>query len=289
MAKIAFLGLGQMGTPMATRLLHAGHEVTVWNRTPDRAKALAEAGAIVAGSPAEACAGAAFAITMLATPEALTDVVLGEHGLIKALGPSQVYIDMSTVGPHTVRSIAERLPARVAVVDAPVRGSVGQAAEGRLEIFVGASDKDFERVRPILESLGSVGHVGGPGAGAAMKLIANLALGVSIAAVGEALALGEALGLGRTPLLNMLEGSPLGPVVRGKRANIESGHYPSNFKLRHAAKDLRLAIEAAASVDRDLKVSAVAKAWLDTAAERGAADLDFSAVVATIVGEEPRA
>jgi 3-hydroxyisobutyrate dehydrogenase-like beta-hydroxyacid dehydrogenase len=289
MAKIAFLGLGQMGTPMATRLLQAGHEVTVWNRTPDRAKALAEAGAIVAGSPAEACAGAAFAITMLATPEALTDVVLGEHGLIKALGPSQVYIDMSTVGPHTVRSIAARLPAGVAVVDAPVRGSVGQAAEGRLEIFVGASDKDFERVRPILESLGSVGHVGGPGAGAAMKLIANLALGVSIAAVGEALALGEALGLGRAPLLNMLEGSPLGPVVRGKRANIESGHYPANFKLRHAAKDLRLAIEAAASVDRDLKVSAVAKAWLDTAAEHGAADLDFSAVVATIVGEEPRA
>ncbi len=289
MAKIAFLGLGQMGTPMATRLLQAGHEVTVWNRTPDRAKALAEAGAIVAGSPAEACAGAAFAITMLATPEALTEVVLGEHGLMKGFGPSQVYIDMSTVGPHTVRSIAARFPEGVAVVDAPVRGSVGQAAEGRLEIFVGASDKDFERVRLILESLGSVGHVGGPGAGAAMKLIANLALGVSIAAVGEALALGEALGLGRAPLLNMLEGSPLGPVVRGKRANIESGHYPPNFKLRHAAKDLRLAIEAAASVERDLKVSAVAKAWLDTAAERGAADLDFSAVVATIVGEEPRA
>src|SRR6188474_3449797 len=98
MAKIAFLGLGQMGTPMAARLLQAGHDVTVWNRTPDRAKALADAGAIVARSPAEACAEAAFAITMLATPEALTEVVLGEHGLIKGLGPSQVYIDMSTVG-----------------------------------------------------------------------------------------------------------------------------------------------------------------------------------------------
>jgi 3-hydroxyisobutyrate dehydrogenase-like beta-hydroxyacid dehydrogenase len=96
-----------------------------------------------------------------------------------------VYIDMSTVGPHTIRSIAARFPKRVAVVDAPVRGSISQAAEGRLEIFVGAADEDFTRVRPILESLGSVGHVGGPGAGAAMKLIANLALGVSIAAVGE--------------------------------------------------------------------------------------------------------
>ena len=289
MAKVAFLGLGQMGTPMATRLVRAGHELTVWNRTPDRAKPLAAAGAIVAGSPAEAGAGAAFAITMLATPEALTEVVLGEHGLMKGFGPSQVYIDMSTVGPHTVRSIAARLPAGVAVVDAPVRGSVGQAAEGRLEIFVGASDKDFERVRPILESLGSVGHVGGPGAGAAMKLIANLALGASVAALGEALALGEAVGLGRAQLLDMLEGSQLGPVVRGKRANIESRHYPPNFKLRHAAKDLRLVIEAAAVVGRDLRLSAAAKAWLDAAVEGGAGDLDYSAVVATIVGEEPKA
>src|SRR6266566_6530565 len=287
MAKIAFLGLGQMGTPMAMRLLQAGHELTVWNRTPDRAKPLAAAGATVARSPAEAGAGAAFAITMLATPEALKEVVLGEHGLVKALGPGQVYIDMSTVGPHTVRSIAARFPQGVVIVDAPVRGSVSQAAEGRLEIFVGASDKDFERVRPILESLGSVGHVGGPGAGAAMKLVANLALGASIAAVGEALALGGALGLGRAPLLNMLEGSQLSPVVRAKRSNIESGHYPPNFKLRHAAKDLRLVIEAASAVDRNLKVSAAARACLDAAIERGAADLDYSAVVATIMGEEP--
>ena len=288
MAKVAFLGLGQMGTPMATRLLQADHELTVWNRTPDRAKPLAAGGATVAGSPAEAGAGAAFAITMLATPQALMEVVLGEQGLAKGLGPGQVYIDMSTVGPHTVRSIAAQLPEGVAAVDAPVRGSVGQAAEGRLEIFAGASDKDFERVRPILESLGSLGHVGRLGAGAAMKLIANLALGASIAAVGEALALGEALGLGRAPLLDMLEGSQLSPVVRAKRANIESGHYPPNFKLRHAAKDLRLVIEAGAAVDRDLRVSGAARTWLDAAVARGAADLDYSAVVATIVGEEPK-
>jgi len=255
---------------------------------PDRAKPLAAAGASVAGSPAEAGAGAAFAITMLATPEALKDVVLGEHGLARGLGRGQVYSDMSTVGPYTVRSIADRLPDGVAIVDAPVRGSVSHAAEGRLEIFVGASDKDFERVRPILESLGSVGHVGGPGAGAAMKLVANLALGTSIAAVGESLSLGEALGLGLAPLLHMLEGSQLGPVVRAKRANIESGHYPPTFKLRHAAKDLRLVIEAAAAVGRDLTVSAAARVWLDAGAERGAADMDYSAVVATIVGEEPR-
>jgi 3-hydroxyisobutyrate dehydrogenase-like beta-hydroxyacid dehydrogenase len=287
MAKIAFLGLGQMGAPMARRLLQAGHELTVWNRTPDRAEPLAAGGAVVAGSPAEAGARAEFAITMLATPEALQEVVLGENGLAKALGPGQVYVDMSTVGPDTVRSIAARLPEGIAVVDAPVRGSVPQATEGRLEIFVGARDEDLERVRPILESLGSVSHVGGPGAGAAMKLVANLVLGTSIAALGEALALGETLALGRAPLLDMLAGSQLAPVVRAKRANIESGHYPPSFKLRYAAKDLRLVAEAAAAA-RDLKVTAAARAWLDSAVESGAADLDFSAVVATILGEDPQ-
>ena len=289
MAKIAFLGLGQMGTPMARRLLQAGHQVTVWNRTADRARPLAAEGAAVAGSPAQAGARAEFAITMLASPDALQEVVLSENGLAKALGAGQVYIDMSTVGPDVVRSIASKLPKGIAFVDAPVRGSVDAAAKGRLEIFVGATNEDFERVRPILESLGSVVHVGGLGAGAAMKLVANLALGTSITAVGEALELAKALGLERVPVLNMLDGSTLGPVVRAKRANIESGHYPPAFKLRHAAKDLRLVVEAAAAAGRDVKVSAASRAWLDSAANSGAADLDFSAVVATIVGEEPQA
>ena len=120
MAKIAFLGLGQMGAPMAPRLLQAGHELTVWNRTPDRAKPLVAAGARVAGSPAEAGATAAFAITMLTTPEALKEVVLdSEHGLVRALGPGQVYIDVSTVGPNTVRSIAARFPQGVAASTRP--------------------------------------------------------------------------------------------------------------------------------------------------------------------------
>jgi 3-hydroxyisobutyrate dehydrogenase-like beta-hydroxyacid dehydrogenase len=127
MAKIAFLGLGQMGAPMARRLLQVGHQLTVWDRTADHAKPLATEGAAVAASPAQAGRAAEFAITMLATPDALREVVLGENGLAKALGESQVYIDMSTVGPDTVRSIAAKLPKGVVVVDAPVRGSVGAA------------------------------------------------------------------------------------------------------------------------------------------------------------------
>ena len=133
MAKIAFLGLGQMGAPMARRLLQAGHQLTVWDRTVDHAKPLAAEGAAAAGSPAQASAAAEFVITMLSTPDALQDVVLGENGLARALGSGQMYIDMSTVGPDTIRSIAGKLPKGVAVVDAPVRGSVSVATEGRLE------------------------------------------------------------------------------------------------------------------------------------------------------------
>ena len=146
MAKIAFLGLGQMGAPMATRLLQAGHELTVWNRTPDRAKPLAAGGATVAGSPAEAGAGAAFAITMMATPEALKEVVLGEHGLVRALGPGQVYIDMSTVGPHTVRSIAARFPEGAAVVDRDLKVSAAARAWLDAAVECGAADLDYSAV-----------------------------------------------------------------------------------------------------------------------------------------------
>jgi len=287
MAKIGFLGLGEMGRPMASRLLHAGHKVVVWNRSAERTAPLAKEGATVASSPATAAAGADFVITMLATPEALEQVLFGNAGLAPALSPGQLLIDMSTVGPDEVRSAAARLPKGASLVDAPVRGSVPQATSGRLDIFVGATDQDYERVRLILETLGSVRHAGGPGSGAAMKLVANLALGAAMVTLGEALSLGESLELQRSVLLDVLADSPIGPIVKAKRANVESGQFAPSFKLRHAAKDLRLATETAAARGRDLKQARANRAWLDEAAQHGAADLDFSAVVATIVGQEP--
>jgi 3-hydroxyisobutyrate dehydrogenase-like beta-hydroxyacid dehydrogenase len=287
MSKIAFLGLGQMGAPMASRLLQAGHHVTVWDRTPERATPLVERGAVATASPAEAAAGVDAAITMLATPDALERVVFGDEGLAFALGPGQVFIDMSTVGPQTVGEVRARLPHGVSLVDAPVRGSVPQATQGSLDIFVGASDDDFERVRPILESLGDVRHVGAPGSGAAMKLVANATLGASIVAFGEALALATSLGLAREPVLDVLTQSPIGPAVAAKRAMVEANRYPPSFKLRHAAKDMRLVVEAAAGAGLDLREASAARAWLDEAAEQGAADLDYAAVVATILGEGP--
>jgi 3-hydroxyisobutyrate dehydrogenase-like beta-hydroxyacid dehydrogenase len=285
MSKIAFLGLGEMGTPMASRLLRAGHQLAVWNRTPERSAPLVEHGAVGGATPAQAAAGADFIVTMLATPDALEQVVFGDEGLAGALVAGQVLVDMSTVGLAAIRSVAARLPRAVPVVDAPVRGSVPQATEGRLEVFVGASDEDFAHVRPILETLGTVRHVGGPGAGAAMKLVVNLVLGVAMVTMGEALALGKSLTLPRGLLLDVLADSPIGPIVKGKRALVEARHYPPSFKLRHAEKDLRLVEEAAASAGRELKVTPAARSWLDEAAAGGAGDLDFAAVVAIIAGE----
>jgi 3-hydroxyisobutyrate dehydrogenase len=289
MSKIAFLGLGNMGTPMANRLLQAGHDVTVWNRTALRAQQLTETGASVATTPACAVGGVEFTITMLATPEALHDVLFGTDGLAGALSPGQILIDMSTVGPDAFRSAAAGLPAGVTAIDAPVRGSIPEATAGRLHVYAGGSDKEFERARPVLEVFGDVQHVGGAGAGAAMKLVVNTTLVAAMVALGEALALSQALDLDQGAVLDVLEASPIGPTVRAKRANVEAGRYPPNFKLSLAAKDMRLAVDAAHDAGASLRTAETASRWLDEAANRGAADLDFSAVVATILGQPARA
>jgi 3-hydroxyisobutyrate dehydrogenase-like beta-hydroxyacid dehydrogenase len=286
MAKISFLGLGQMGRPISTRLLRAGHHVTVWDRTPSAMTPLVELGATAVSSAAAAGAGVDVAITMVPTPEAVDQILFGPDGLAEALGPGQIYVDMSTIGPAAFRSIASGLPEGVQGVDAPVRGSVPEATAGTLQLFVGASDDAFQRVRPILATLGDVHHLGGPGSGAAMKLVSNLTLGAAIVAFGEALALARSFGLNREAVLDVLAESPIGPAVKAKRANVEAGRYPASFKLRLAAKDMRLVDEAAEAAGIDLTEAHAAREVLEGAMERGAADLDVSAVIPTILGEE---
>jgi 3-hydroxyisobutyrate dehydrogenase-like beta-hydroxyacid dehydrogenase len=197
-------------------------------------------------------------------------------------------IDMSTVGPDAVRSVATRLPAGVAMVDAPVRGSVPQATSGRLAIYVGADPSDFQRVEPILAPLGTLHHVGGPGSGAATKVVVNSTLGAAIAAFGEALALGNDLGLDRSVVLDVLSDTPIGSTVEAKRANVESGRYPASFKLSLALKDLDLVNQIADLAGRRLEVAAASRDWLERAAEAGAGDLDYSAVITTITTDGGR-
>jgi 3-hydroxyisobutyrate dehydrogenase-like beta-hydroxyacid dehydrogenase len=283
MTKMGFLGLGMMGSAMASRLLDAGNDLTVWNRTAQKAQPLVDRGASLAASPAEASVGAEVVITMLADPAALDQVLFGSEGLAPGLHPGQTLIDMSTVGPDAVAEALSGLPEGVAFADAPVRGSVPEAAKGRLSIFVGATEETFPRVAELLEPLGSIRHVGPPGSGAAMKLVVNSTLGTAIVGVGEALSLGETLGLARGQLLDVLEETPLGASVKAKRSNLESGSYPANFKLALARKDLHLVTDAAERRGRELKVAAAARDWFDRAADAGGSEDDYSAVVATIL------
>ncbi|MEA3076138.1 MAG: 3-hydroxyisobutyrate dehydrogenase [Actinomycetota bacterium] len=287
MTKIAFIGLGNMGSSMASRLLSCGYDLTVWNRTPAKAEPLVARGARLAASPAAAVVGGVdLVVTMLTDPAALEAVLFGVDGLAGSLSPGQVLLDMSTVGPDEIRSVAGRLPAGVVLVDAPVRGSIPEAGSGRLVIFAGADPATFAPVEPVLRSLGTPTLVGGLGTGAAMKLVVNSTLAAAMTAAGEALALGDTLGLDRAAVLDVVSASPVGAVIAPKRDAIAAGRYPPSFKLSLARKDLALVTEA---TGLSLKVAPAALAWLDQAAAAGLGDLDFSAVIASITGLTPSA
>lgn len=287
MARLAFCGLGMMGAAMAARLVAAGHELTVWNRSPDKATPLVEAGATLAASPAEAAAGAEGVITMLADAAALEAVVFGAPevpGLAQGFAPGATLIEMSTVGPEALRGVAGRLGSALQVMDAPVLGSIVQVRQGSLKIFVGGSEEMMERWRPVLEVLGTPYYLGPLGAGASMKLVANSTLGALMAALGEALALGAALGLDQARMLDVLVGSPIGVTASGKRASIETGLYPPNFKLALAVKDLDLVLGAAGTGGVELRVAEAARSWFREALADGFGAMDYSAVIAEITG-----
>jgi 3-hydroxyisobutyrate dehydrogenase-like beta-hydroxyacid dehydrogenase len=282
MAKLAFIGLGQMGHPMARRLLGAGHDVALWNRTASKADDLVAEGARRGSTPADAATGADAAITMVADPDALEDVVFGDEGVAGGLPDGATVIEMSTVGPDTVLEVRDRLPRGIDIVDAPVLGTVPQATDGTLRIFVGASDERFERWRPVLEAMGSPTLLGPTGAGAAMKLVANSTLGSLMGTLGEALALADALALPEDLVLDILAESPIGITVKSKRRMIESGRYPPNFKLGLAAKDLRLVNETGARRGLDPRLGSAARTWFEDADASGVGDLDYSAVIAHV-------
>jgi 3-hydroxyisobutyrate dehydrogenase/2-hydroxy-3-oxopropionate reductase len=285
MAKLGFCGLGRMGTPMALRLVDAGHEVAVWNRTPGRAGPLVERGAREAASPAEAADGADALVTVLADPPAVAEVLFGPNGAAGALPAGATLIEMSTIGPFAARETAAGLPNGVGMLDAPVLGSVPQARDGILRVFVGGAEGDFERWAPVLQAMGTPKWMGPLGAGAAAKLVVNSALMVLMTGLAEALALSDRLGVDVSKMLDVLADSPIGVPARGKRPFFESGHYPPNFTVALARKDAGLVVDTADALGLDLPLARAARGWMAAADEAGLGDLDYSAVVAEARGE----
>ncbi|WP_017556942.1 NAD(P)-dependent oxidoreductase [Nocardiopsis baichengensis] len=259
-ARTAFLGLGAMGSPMARRLIASGADVTVWNRTAAKAEPLAAEGARVARTPAEAAAGADTVVTMLAGPEAVEAVA---DDLLPALGPGAVLVEMSGIGPAAAHRLADRLPADAELVDAPVLGSVDRAAQGALSVLAGGP---VDRVRPLLETLGTVRACGPVGSGSALKLVLINALIGGVAAVAEAFALADALGVPRGEAAEAMAATPMaGPLARATSRE-------ADFAVRLAAKDVRLATGAAR-----LPVLEAVGAALE--ADPAIADADLSALL----------
>ena len=257
---IAWLGLGHMGSPMARRLLDHGHQLIVWNRSPERAQPLAEAGARVAQSPAAAASEADVVITMLSDPDAVDGVLFGENGAVNGLRPGSTLVEMSTIGPQAVRTIAGKLPQGIDMVDAPVVGSTTAAMSGTLTVLAGGSAEVLDRVEPILSNLGTVRRCGQLASGQSLKLVVNTALLTAVA---------DAVGVARERALEALKTGPLGTVV----GRVTS---PAQFSISLAAKDLRLALDAASG---PLPVTSAAAARMDDAIAAGLADADIGAIV----------
>jgi 3-hydroxyisobutyrate dehydrogenase-like beta-hydroxyacid dehydrogenase len=273
--RVAFLGLGAMGAPMAGRLLDAGHDLTVWNRTPARADALVARGATAAATPAEAARDAEVVVTMVADPPALDQVIEAVAG---SIDPGAVLVEMSTVGPTAIRSVAEGL-APVRVLDAPVLGSVPQAEAGSLTILVGGDRDALARCAEVLEAIGRIVHVGPAGAGATVKLANNAAGMSALVALGEVLSFTDRAGLDPEAVLDALGMGPLASFVERWRPGVTGATGGRvDFRLVLARKDLALAADEAQELGVRLQMVRDAIAACDEAIAAGLGEQDNTAV-----------
>ena len=279
--KIGFVGLGIMGSRMATNLLAAGHELVVWNRTAERAAPLVERGASRAATPEELAKEADLLFTMLAHPEAVRQTALGEDGFLDRLREGSLWVDCSTVNPSFSREMARAAGERtVRFVDAPVAGTKEPAAQGTLLFLAGGSEADVAVCRPFFEIMGrKTVHVGEVGMGTSLKMVVNLLLAQAMLAFAEGMALGQSLGIEQETLFEVLVGGPVvAPFVKGKQPLLEEGQYNAHFPLKWMEKDLHLAALTAHEEGVALPAGAVTKEIYALATRKGFGELDFSAI-----------
>ena len=271
-----------MGSGMARRLLSEGFSVAVYNRSREKADALAAAGATVAASPREAAAKARIVISMVADDVASRAVWLGENGAIAGAVPGTVLIESSTLTTGWVRELAAAAARqKCEFLDAPVTGTKPHAASGELLFLVGGSVDALEAARPVLSAMSrDILHRGPTGSGALMKLVNNFLCGVQAASFAEAMALIEATGLDREQAAKILaNGAPGSPLIKTIWGRTAGGDLTPNFILRLMAKDLKYSIEEARQRGLMLKTAAPAIEVFEDAAKNGFGDQDFSAVV----------
>jgi len=292
---VGVIGLGIMGAPMARNLLRAGFPLVVWNRTPQRADALVEAGAERAASPREVAERAAIAITMLSDSPDVAEVYRAADGVLAGVtsrgrGRSRsrerenppVLIDMSTIAPRVARELAAEAAARgAAMLDAPVSGGDVGAQEGTLSIMVGGDAAALERARPALEALGTrITHVGASGAGQVVKACNQIVVALTLEALGEALVLGSKAGVDPAAIVEALGGGlAASRVLEMRGAKLLARDFEPGFKLDLHAKDLAIVLETAREIGVVLPGTVVVDKLFHAEQSRGHGGADNSTVV----------
>ena len=291
MANIAFLGLGNMGGPMAKNLIAAGHTLTVFDLVEEACAALAAAGADVAASAAEAAEGADVVISMLPAGRHVAATFLGDEGLLARVGKDTLILDASTIDAVTARQVGEAAAALgIDFMDTPVSGGVAAAAAGTLAFMCGGSESAFARARPILEGMGSaekIFHAGPAGAGQVAKAANNMLLAIHMIGTCEALAMGEAHGLHPAVLSEIMKASsgnnwtlqvynPWPDVMPGVPS---SNGYKPGFMVDLMVKDLGLACEVAEACELDNQMGKQALASFSAHQQSGQGSQDFSSIL----------
>ncbi|MGN6581849.1 MAG: 3-hydroxyisobutyrate dehydrogenase [Bordetella sp.] len=287
--KIGFVGLGNMGAPMALNLLKAGHDLAVFDLNAQAVQQLVDAGAKKADSPKAAASGAAVVITMLPAAAHVRSVLTGNEGVLSGVSPGAVIVDSSTIDPASVKEFAALAQQHGStLVDAPVSGGTGGAAAGTLTFMVGGSESAYNQVKPVLSAMGkNIVHCGDTGTGQVAKICNNLVLGITMAGVAESMALGEALGIDPKILGSILNTSTgrcwssdtYNPFPGLIETAPSSRGYTGGFGTDLMLKDLGLATEAAKSAKQPAFMGALAQQLYQAMSSRGDGKLDFSAVI----------
>jgi 3-hydroxyisobutyrate dehydrogenase len=287
--KIGFIGLGNMGAPMALNLLKAGHSLNVFDLNDAAVQSLVDAGAKAAASPKAAATGVEWVVTMLPAAAHVKRVLTADDGVLAGVPEGTIIIDCSTIDPATVKSMAEAAKANGnTFVDAPVSGGTGGATAGTLTFMVGASAADFRKIRPVLQAMGrNIVRCGETSTGQVAKICNNLVLGITMAGVSEAMALGEALGIDAAVLAGVINTStgrcwssdtcnPFPGVLDSAPA---ARGYSGGFGADLMLKDLGLATDAAKFARQPAYLGALTQQLYQTLSARGEGRLDFSAVI----------
>lgn len=277
---VAFLGIGTMGHAMASRALGAGIPTIVWNRDLKATRDLADLGADVAESPADAASRVAIVVTMVTDADVVL-AIAGEQGMLAALEPDAIWVQMSTIGVEGINRVESLVHAErpdVVLIDAPVSGSKEPAEQGQLTIFASGPDAVRSRLDPLFDALGHrTIWVGPVGTGSKLKLVANAWLALAAEAVNTSTALARRLGLETESVMNALGGGPLvSPWQAAKLKRIAQGDYSAQFALSLALKDVRLALEAAGE-DSFRALACLAEEWQEVV-DLGFGDSDLTVV-----------